>query len=97
MATMGTKVKIELKLYIVANNFFMIMFREKQNVQNRKVAEENSTFISFYIICCISIIFLSYGHLCVFCGRHYIFIKIINSSYARSNNTKKYILNEISE
>jgi len=29
---MGTKVKIELKLYIVANNFFMIMFREKQNV-----------------------------------------------------------------
>ena len=29
MATMGTKVKIELKLYIIANNFFMIIFREK--------------------------------------------------------------------
>ena len=29
MTTMGTKVKIEVKMYIIANNFFMSKFREK--------------------------------------------------------------------
>ena len=43
---MGTKVKIEVKMYIIANNFFMIIFKEK-NVYNRKDAEENSTFNIF--------------------------------------------------
>ena len=27
---MGTKVKIEVKMYITANNFFMIIFKEKK-------------------------------------------------------------------
>ena len=29
MTTMETKVKIEVKMYIIANNFFMSKFREK--------------------------------------------------------------------
>ena len=53
---MGTKVKIEVKMYIIANNFFMIIFREK-NVYNRKDAEENSTFNIPNKNCCISITF----------------------------------------
>ena len=29
MTTMGTKVKIEVKMYIIANNFFMSITRKK--------------------------------------------------------------------
>ena len=55
MTTMGTKVKIEVKMYIIANNFFMSKFRE--NVYNGKDAEKKITFRFFYIICHISITF----------------------------------------
>ena len=55
MTTMGTKVKIKVKMYIIANNFFMSKFREK--CINGKDTEEISTFNILSIICCISITF----------------------------------------